>query len=57
MGNNRNKRRKLNTKRRKPNIKRKHRNRQHINTKMNLTNSQYTGTINGEQTAKQIDIK
>ncbi len=25
--------------------------------KMNLTNSQYTGTINGEQTAKQIDIK
>ena len=25
--------------------------------KMNLTNSQYTGTINGEQTAKQIDIE
>lgn len=25
--------------------------------KMNLTNSQYTGTIKGEQTAKQIDIK
>ena len=25
--------------------------------KMNLTNRQYTGTINGEQTAKQIDIK
>ena len=36
MGNNRNKRRKLNTKRRKPNIKRKHRNRQHINTKNEL---------------------